>query len=357
LGYRLGVGTELAAAGVGRKLMPQALAPAAYITPMKALGSPVIPAGEAWHCEIKFDGYRALAVINSGRVDLWSRNHKPLGTYPEIVAALGKLKCRNAVLDGEIVAVDERGRSRFQLLQGRDLGARPPVFLYVFDLLQVDGVSLVGRPIEERRKRLEKLVGKGTADVKLSPVFDVDPAVLLEEARKQELEGIILKRPGSLYEPDRRSGAWLKVKNMNEQEFVIGGFTPPQNSREYFGSIVVGYYDGKKLLFAGKVGSGFDRKLLASLHAAMLKLKISKCPFVNLPLAHRSRWGQGMSPAAMREVTWVRPALVAQVKFTEWTNEGLLRQPVFLGLRQDKPATKVRREASAAATAERSRRD
>ena len=181
--------------------------------------------------------------------------------------------------------------------------------------------------------------------MQLSPAFHTEPASLLEAARKQGLEGIIAKRPGSAYEPGRRSGAWVKCKVLSEQEFVIGGFTPPQNSREHFGALLVGYYGKGKLLYAGKVGTGFDRALLASLHEKFLGAQSTKCPFANLPMEGRPRFGLGMGRSAMANVTWLKPRLVAQVKFAEWTNEGLLRQPVFLGLRKDKAASEVRREA------------
>ncbi|HEX2862638.1 MAG TPA: non-homologous end-joining DNA ligase [Lacunisphaera sp.] len=319
---------------------------AQFIPPMKALGVSVAPAGNDWYCEIKFDGYRAIVLLNGRRAELWSRNQKPLD-YPEVLPALAKIKCRSAVLDGEIVALDARGHSDFQTLQGRAVGERPPIVLFLFDLLQLDGRSLLNEPIEARRKALKKLLGAAKGAVRLSPSFDVPPDTFLAETRKQGLEGMILKRHGSLYESDRRSGAWLKVKNINEQEFVIGGFTPPRNSRQYFGSILIGYYEDEKLMYCGKVGSGFDGRLLASLHAKFAKLAVPESPFANLPLTRRPRFGQGMTAAAMRTVTWLKPKLVAQIKFAEWTQDGILRQPVFLGLRADKSAKQVRREAAA----------
>jgi bifunctional non-homologous end joining protein LigD len=287
---------------------------AEFIPPMKALGVSTVPRTGEWHCEIKFDGYRALVLLNEGRVELWSRNRKPLD-YPEVNPALAKLKCRSAVLDGEIVALDAQGHSDFQTLQGRAVGERPPIVLFLFDILQLNGRMLLAEPIEKRRQVLKKLVGRNSGSIRLSPSFDVSPERFLAETHKQGLEGMILKREGSAYEPDRRSGAWLKVKNINEQEFVIGGFTPPKNSREYFGSILVGYYDDAKLLYCGKVGSGFDRRLLASLHGKLVKLATAEPPFANLPLSRRPRFGQGMTASAMRVVTWVKPRLVAQIKF------------------------------------------
>jgi bifunctional non-homologous end joining protein LigD len=314
---------------------------------MKALSVDALPEGD-WRLEIKLDGYRALALINDGEVRLWSRNEKELtADYPEIVAALGKIPCTNAAIDGEIVALDAEGRSRFQLLQGRAMnGERPPIVYYAFDLLHHDGRPLVGSAIEERQMALQVLLGKKSGAVRFSPVFQMQPEKLLDEVRRQGLEGIIAKAAGSRYEPGRRSGAWVKVKVHGEQEFVIGGFTAPRNSRTHFGAILVGYYEGKKLLYAGKVGTGFDRGLLASLHAEFMRRKTAACPFANLPQPRKPRFGLGMTASAMRDVTWVKPALVAQVRFAEWTHDGLLRQPVFLGLRRDKPAREVVREAA-----------
>jgi DNA ligase D-like protein (predicted ligase) len=273
-------------------------APARFIPPMKALATDHVPDGGAayWHSEIKFDGYRAIAVLNRGEVALWSRNEKPL-VYPEIMPPLKKLKCTNAVLDGEIVALDQHGRSSFQTLQGRDLGERPPIVFYVFDLLQLDGASLLAEPIEARRVSLEKLVRKPDRFLQLSPIFDAEPETVFAEAKRKGLEGIILKRHGSAYESDRRSGTWLKLKNVNEQELVIGGFTPPRNSREHFGAILVGYYEDGVLRYAGKVGTGFNREALASLHGQFLRHRTERCPFANLPLDHKSRFGQSGNDA------------------------------------------------------------
>ena len=335
----------------GMKNRRTTLGAAVFLEPMKARGTEVVPVG-IWQCEIKYDGYRALALINDGKVELWSRTHNEMtANYPEVVKALEKLKCKNAVLDGEIVALDAQGRSRFQLLQGLGLNAeRPALAYYVFDVPHLDGESLAGRPLEERRKRLERLMKSATAPVQLSPAFAVEPADLLAAARKQGLEGVIVKAPGSIYEAGVRSGAWLKCKVVAEQEFVIGGFTPPKASRQFFGAILVGYYEGGKLMYAGKVGTGFDRALLESLHGKFMKKQREGCPFANLPLDTRSRFGTGMTRREMAEVTWVKPEFVAQVKFGEWTADGMLRQPVFLGLREDKKAKDVVREAGEVAS-------
>lgn len=316
---------------------------------MKALGRERLPAGQ-WQCEIKFDGYRAIATLNEGRAELWSRTHKSLNAgFPEIVQALTQLKCRNATLDGEIVALDEAGHSRFQLLQGRDLpGGRPPIVYYLFDIIHRDGKSLLDAALEERRKQLVSLFGKTKGPLQLSPLFQVEPSQLLAAVREQGLEGIIAKRPGSLYEADRRSGAWVKCKVVAEQEFVIGGFTRPKSNRHYFGAILVGHYRARQLIYAGKVGTGFDQALLRSLHEKFMSRMREACPFENLPMKHQPLFGEGMTRTAMKQVTWIKPELVAQVKFAEWTDEGLLRQPVFLGLRDDKRAKNVHREAAPA---------
>ena len=263
------------------------------------------------------------------------------------MSELAKLKCSNAVMDGEIVMLDPEGRSRFQLLQKSGAQGRDSVLVYyVFDLMHLDGRALTGLPIEERFGRLVSLAGRLKATVQVSPAFDVEPSELFAAARRRGLEGIVAKRPGSPYEPDRRSGAWVKCKVLSEQEFVIGGFTQPRDSRQHFGALLVGYFEGRKFLYAGKVGTGFDEARLASLHAGFLRLRRKDCPFENLPSAARARFGTGMGPAQMRRVTWLKPVTVAQIKFAEWTDEGLLRQPVFLGMREDKPASDVHRNAA-----------
>lgn len=346
------VRTSPSTAAAPRRASPRRTATASseYIEPMKALAVEAVPAGE-WQLELKFDGYRAITLLERQVAALWSRNrHDLTADYREIVEGLRKLDCRNATLDGELVALDENGRSSFQLMQQRDLrGRRPAMQYFVFDLLHLDGRSLLGEPLEIRRAALEKLVGT-TSDgvVRLSPVFRVKPADLLAAVHEKGMEGIVAKRVGSSYEPGRRSGAWLKCRIAREQEFVIGGFTPPQGSRTHFGALLIGYYEGDRLICAGKVGSGFDDRLLASLHKKMTAFARRDCPFANLPSAKRSRFGPGLTTAALRGVTWLEPELVGQVRFTEWTDDGSLRHPVFLGLRKDKRAREVVREPLAA---------
>lgn len=319
--------------------------PSTYVEPMKALGVESIPRGP-YSYEIKFDGYRALAIFGSGAIGLWSRNANELSDkYPEVTAELKKLKLKDTVLDGEIVALDPEGRPRFQLLQGLGKAdGRPPLLFYVFDVLRHSGRSYLDQPIEHRREVLAGILPADSPVLRLSPVFDGEPDALLAEVRRQDLEGLVAKELGSRYEAGRRSGTWLKYRLARDQEFVIGGYTPPKGGRHHFGAILVGYHEGKNLLYAGKVGTGFDQTQLGELHRTFDRLATESCPFANLPLTRRPRYGQGMTAAAMREVTWLRPRLVCQIKFSEWTDEGSLRHPVFLGLRKDKAAREVVRE-------------
>lgn len=322
---------------------------ATYVEPMKALGVTSVP-DDDWLVELKFDGYRTLATVNDGSVELWSRNHNSLSSlFPEIATALASLPCSNATLDGEVVAIDPTGRPRFQLLQGLGRGAhRPPLLYYVFDLLHLNGESLLDRPIEERKTALARLLDRTRPPLRLSPAFNHSPAELLDQVRQQGLEGIVAKHTGSRYEVGRRSGAWLKCRVVHEQEFVVGGFSPPKGSRTVFGALLLGYYEGNRLRYAGKVGTGFDEATRTAVMREAKPLRTNTPPFADLPVGRRSRFGGGLTPADVAEVTWLRPRLVAQVRFSEWTNEGQLRQPVFLGLRRDKSARRVVREVTAA---------
>ena len=276
-----------------------------------------------------------------------SRNQNDLSArFPEIVDAIKNLPARECVIDGEVVALDEEGRSSFQLLQAREMeGRKSPVYFYAFDLLQLDGKSLVGLPLEARKKVLEKLCARVRANpIRYSGAIGGDAKRLLEEVKRRGLEGIIGKQPNSVYEPGRRSGAWIKLKCVNEQEFVIGGYTPPQGARKHFGAILVGYYENKNLVFAGKVGTGFTTKSLAMLHKKFRAEERADCPFVDLPSKQNGQWVLGITPSMMRKMHWVNPVFVCEIKFAEWTRDRKLRAPVFLGLREDKRAADVVRE-------------
>jgi bifunctional non-homologous end joining protein LigD len=321
-------------------------AKARFIPPMKPklLGAP--PTGGDWMYELKFDGIRLIAVKNGEKVNLISRNGNELADrFAEVAAAVAALPIDDCVIDGEVVALDEKGGSSFQLLQAHEMeGRRAPIYYYVFDLLQATGKNLIGLPLERRKELLASLCEGAADSIRFSGEIGGDPVVLLREVKRLGLEGVIGKQRGSVYEPDHRSGAWIKLKCVNEQEFVIGGFTPPQGARKYFGALLVGFYEKKRLLFAGKVGTGFNTKLLASLHKQLKAEKRDDCPFADLPSKQGGQWVQGITPTMMRQIAWVNPVFVCQVKFAEWTRDGKLRQPVFLGLREDKKAAEVGRE-------------
>jgi bifunctional non-homologous end joining protein LigD len=314
---------------------------------MKALLVEDLPQGEPWVYEIKFDGVRALAIKNKQDVQLISRAAKDLTVkYSELAEALAELPAKQAVLDGEVVAVDSQGRPSFQLLQSyhRAGSKKPPLLYYAFDLVQLEGKDLTGLPLLQRKAMAESLIKGLPSDIRFSASIQSDSQRVVRELQARGLEGLIAKKKDSKYESGRRSGAWLKFKWTHEQEFVIGGFTRPRGSRSHFGALLVGYYEKDKLMFAGKVGTGFDQKLLGALYRQFQKLIRKDCPFANLPEKPSSAGGRGLTASQMKACTWVGPKLVCQVRFAEWTRDGHLRQPSFLGLREDKKPAEVVRE-------------
>jgi bifunctional non-homologous end joining protein LigD len=318
--------------GARKAQMPQAL------NPMLATLVDAPPfASDEWLYEIKWDGYRALAFVEDGRAILLSRNENDLTqAFAELAAELpARLRARRVLLDGEIVALDQRGRSSFSLMQQRrGVGKNGrthteiPIAYYAFDLLQVDDWSLMDATLEER-KRLLRAALETDARVRYSEEFD-DGAKLLAAAKEQRLEGIVAKRRDSRYE-QRRSRAWCKVKITKTEECVIGGWTEPRGSRKYIGSLVLGLYDGNgQLLSVGQAGSGFTHETEAKIYELLKSRETKLNPFAN-------------KVDSARGIHFVRPELVAQIRFTEWTHEGKkgglkMRAPVFLGLRSDKPA-------------------
>jgi bifunctional non-homologous end joining protein LigD len=317
-----------------------------FVEPMKPKLVEHPPTTGDWIYELKFDGIRALAIKDERAVQLVSRNEKKLNDrFPEIARAAAGFGAHECVVDGEVVAMDEEGRSSFQLLQRAELdGKDAPLAFYVFDILQLNGRSLIGLPLTLRKEMLMRLVPPLGDIIRFSGALGTEAETLLPEIKRRGLEGLLGKQRDSVYEPGRRSGAWIKLKCVNEQEFVIGGYTPPAGARKHFGALLVGYYDKDRLLFAGKVGTGFDTKLLSTLHKKMRAEERSTCPFADLPSKQNGEWVQGITPGEMRKYTWVNPKFVCQVKFAEWTRDGKLRQPVFLGLRQDKDPREVIRE-------------
>jgi bifunctional non-homologous end joining protein LigD len=319
-----------------------------FVEPMKARLVEEPPSEGDWLYELKFDGIRAIAIKDGKRVSLISRNGNKLDKrFPEIFEAVSDLPANESVLDGEVVALDEQGRSSFQLLQALEMeGRKAPLRFYVFDLLQLNGKSLVELPLEQRKQVLAKVCENVGDPIRYSGEIGGDVKTLRAEVKRRGLEGLIGKQRGSKYESGRRTGSWIKLKSLNQQEFMIAGYTPPAGSRKHFGAILVGYYEDKKLKFAGKVGSGFTGKSLSMLHEKFHDEERDDCPFVDFPSKQGGAWVQGITPSIMKKMHWVNPKFVAQIKFAEWTRDGKLRQPVFLGLREDKKPSEVKREAA-----------
>jgi bifunctional non-homologous end joining protein LigD len=301
--------------------------------PMLASSSDTVPEGEGWLFEPKWDGFRAIAVVAGGDVTLTSRNGNDLTERfrPAARALAQAVRTPSAVLDGEIVALEEPGRSSFSALQ-QGTGT----LAYVsFDVVEADGEPLLDRPLVERRKVLERLIDPKAGGVVVSPVFEEGDS-LLRAASAQGLEGIVAKRADSRYQPGRRSPDWRKIKVKNRQEFVIAGYTKGQGRRAAgFGSLVLGVYDEGELRWVGNVGTGFTEAEIQRLLERLRPLERDTPPFPEAPKMPRVRRG---------DVVWVEAKLLAEVAFAEWTHDGRLRAPVYLGLRDDKPATEVRRE-------------
>ncbi len=315
---------------------------------MKARLVRELPRGSQWLYEVKFDGIRALAIKDVEAVTLVSRSGNDLSCkYPQLVTALRQLAAAQAVLDGEIVALDSEGRPSFQLLQGfHHANRKPPLLFYVFDLLNLNGKNVTGLPLVKRKALAESLLNKIKSPIRFSQGFEGSASRVLRELQEQGFEGVVAKLKDSHYEPGQRSGAWAKFKWNQEQEFVIGGYTQPKGGRPYFGALLVGYYEGDRLLFAGKVGTGFDQQWLVSLYRRFQEMRRPDCPFANLPEKFSSG-AKGVTAGEMRLCTWLEPTLVCQVRFAEWTHDRHLRQPAFIGLREDKKPTEVVRERAA----------
>jgi bifunctional non-homologous end joining protein LigD len=318
---------------------PQTICDAARKAAMPAVINPMLAtlvdepfSDPDWLFETKWDGVRAVCFIKNGQARFISRNQNELtAQYPELADIVKSIRGSSVILDGEIVALDESGVSRFQLLQCRlgrknageinRLVATTRIAFYVFDLMYLDGFDLMGCKLIDRKARLEGIL-KSSKNIRYSDHIIGEGEKLFEEVAKVPLEGVIAKRLESTY-VQRRSADWLKVKTIQQSEVVIGGYTQPRNSREYFGALVVGLYRDGKLHYVAHTGGGFNHQTLAQTYKLMQLLKTKDCPFVDKPKTNEP-------------VQWVKPRLVAQVKFSEWTADGRMRHPVFLGLRQDK---------------------
>ena len=290
--------------------------------------------------EIKLDGYRALAVKSGTGVALFSRRRKSLNSqFPYIVEALADLPA-GTVVDGEVVAIDESGRPDFNLLQNFRAEASR-IRYYIFDLLCWEDRDLTHVPMVERRALLKSVVVIPDKRIRISDYFEAAPKDLLCAVREQGLEGIIGKRKDSLYQPGKRSGAWIKYRVNRGQEFVIGGYFPGPHG---FDSLIVGYYDGGKLMYVARTRNGFVPASRRQVFSKLKHLVTPACPFVNLPETRRSRFGEELNAEKMKKAVWLRPEAVAQIEFLEWTGADRLRHSKFAGLREDKNPQSVVKE-------------
>jgi bifunctional non-homologous end joining protein LigD len=337
---RPSAGTPIALAGARRVPLP-AFAPLALATLVRRP-----PTGDDWVHELKFDGYRILARLDDGGVRLISRNQRDwTASFPTVARGVARLPARQALIDGEVAVILPDGRTSFQALQnaGSDDGGGRLVYM-VFDLLHLDGYDLTPAPLEDRKEVLDRLLqaaGSKAEPLRYSAHVVGSGPEFFDRACRKGVEGVVSKRRGAPYR-GTRTHDWLKIKCMLEQEVVIGGYTDPEGSRTGFGALLAGLYEGGRLAYAGKVGTGFTERTLHALHARLRTLAQSECPF-------------SPRPTGVGRPHWVKPALVAQVSFGEWTADGRMRHPSFQGLREDKRPEEVVREMPAAAPRTRSR--
>ena len=302
-----------------------------------------LPAGDEWLYEPKLDGYRALVLKDAERLLVLSRNHKDLTRmYPKVAAAGQRLNARQAVIDGEVVALAEDGRPSFQALQHRTSHPKHRIVFYAFDVLHLDGRDLMNEPLLRRRARLPKIIGED-ATIRLSRDLPGSVADIVRTLRAAGIEGVVAKRKRSTYQPGERSSDWVKLKLEQQQEFVIGGYRPEGSAG--LDALLLGYYEGKKLQFAGKVRAGMIPHIRREVLELLKPLATPVCPFANLPDVSAGHWGGGIAAEQMREMQWTKPKLVAQIRFTEWTADHRLRHAAFLGLRFDKSPKEVHKES------------
>jgi DNA ligase D-like protein (predicted ligase) len=307
------------------------------LAPMLASAAPDLPRGDDWTYELKFDGYRVVAVKDGQRVTLFSRNLKDVtSAYPSVVAAVRTVP-HAVALDGEIIAFDDEGRPSFQALHHQLPGAT--VEYYAFDAQHANGRDLTRLPLEERRVELASVL-RGSRVLRSEPLPG-SPERIERVIRDLKMEGVVAERRRSIYEPGKRTKSWVKVKFNRRQDFVVGGFKPTTTG---FDSVVVGYYEGKRLHFAGRVRAGFTPHDRAELFRLIAPLQTPRCAFVDLPSSRASHWGEGVTPDDMAKLRWVKPAVVVEVSYVEWTRDGALRHSEFVGVRTDIKPLDVRRE-------------
>ena len=314
---------------------------ATFLEPMLLLRTEKLPEGTDWLYEIKLDGYRALAIKSGGKVELRSRNGNDFtARYANIAVALSSLP-NETVIDGEVVALDQEGKPSFGALQNYG-SANTPLHYYVFDLLTLAGKNIMLEPLVKRRELLERQVLPNLADpIRYSPELKASLPDLIQSVKAQGLEGLVAKRRDGKYEPGQRSGSWQKMRVNQGQQLVIGGYTPSAKS---FDALVIGYYENGKLIYATRTRNGFTPASRMELLKKLRPLEIEGCPFANLPEKKSGRWGAGLTAAKMADCRWLKPVLVAQFQFAEWTSDAHLRHTRFMGLREDKEAKSVGRE-------------
>jgi len=310
-----------------------------FIELMECLPVEKLPEGDEWSYEIKLDGFRLEAVKHAGEVTLYSRLGNVLNRkFPYIAAALAQLPDKTT-LDGELVALDDKGRSDFNLLQNFR-SAETQIHFYAFDVLIHKGFDVRSLPLEERRALLVAVTPIND-HISLSVVSRGSAAELLHFAKHHGLEGVIAKRQDSVYQPGKRTGLWVKHRINLGQEFVIGGYTPGTNG---FDAIIIGFYRGKDFVYAARVRAGFVPATRREVFEHIKDLRTETCPFANLPETKDGRWGQGLTADKMKECVWLRPEAVARIDFLEWTGADHLRHTKFVALRDDKDPRKVVKE-------------
>jgi DNA ligase D-like protein (predicted ligase) len=314
--------------------------PPAWIRPELAALVKAAPEGTDWLHEMKLDGYRMHARLDAGRVQILTRRGNDwTAKYPSIVKAVATLPARSAYLDGELCGVGPDGRTAFNLIQNSMEHGDASLVFFVFDLLFLDGQDLTELPLIERKANLEKLLVGAPSSLRFNDHQIGHGPAFHKVACEHRLEGIVSKRVNSRYEPDRRS--WLKIKCLNREEFVVVGWSDPEGSRHRIGALLLGYYaPGGDLIYAGRVGTGMPVAELERLYGRLQPLVISKMPLSSPP----PRGGRFGSPLVLSRVHWVRPEMVVEVSYIEWTPDGLLRHVVYLGEREDKPGSQVIRE-------------
>jgi bifunctional non-homologous end joining protein LigD len=275
-----------------------------------------------WVFELKLDGYRVISLVNKGKVNLFSRNGKSFNTVFDTFRKELLKPGHNVVVDGEVVAVDKKGRPVFQLLQNYSKTGKGEIVYYVFDLLWFDGYDLKQLPLLDRKKILKSVIG-GLNNIYYSDHITGKGKKLFEKAEKLGFEGIIAKKADSVYSENTRSKSWLKVKFTNTIDAVICGYTEPRGSRKYFGSLVLGVYDKKKLIYIGHTGTGFDYMTQKSVYTQLQKYRTGNSPFT-------------VTPKTNMPAKWLKPALVCEVKYSHFTEDRVLRHPVFIRMRDDK---------------------